>query len=52
MNEFSIIKIKKPSEDDLSDYIKDRRDMYIKRVEDRLTCIICIFYRVPECGDL
>ena len=52
MNEFSIIKIKKPSEDDLSDHIKDIRDMYIKRVEDRLSWIICNFYRVPECGDL
>ena len=51
-NELGMIKIKEPLEDDWSNYIKSRCDVYIKRVEDILASKICNFYKVPICGDI
>ena len=52
LNEFNLIKIKKPFEDELSDIIEGRSKSYKERIEERLSYKICNMYDIVSVGDI
>ena len=52
LNEFNLIKIKKPFEDELFDIIEGRSKSYKERIEERLSYKICNMYDIVSVGDI
>ena len=52
VNELDLIKLKIPSNAELSGIFQGDRTMYDERIKDRLSCKICLKYDVPLLGGL
>ena len=52
MNELDLIKLKIPSEAELSDFIVGNKAIYDERIKERLSCKICNDYDVPSFGHI
>ena len=52
LNELDLIKLKIPSESEICDIIAGEKSMYDERIQERLSCKICLEYGVPSFGGI
>ena len=52
LNELDLIKLKLPTKEELKGIVESNSKMYNDRIEDRVSCKMCMFYESPDDGGL
>ena len=52
LNEFDLIKLKLPYKEEFKGIVEGNSEMYNDRIEDRLSCKVCNFFKTPDDGCL
>ena len=48
LNELNLIKLELPSKEELKGIVEGNLEMYNDRIEDILSCKMCIFFEIPD----